>query len=138
MFGDMALAAITARLVRQWHSRLLAAPRPGVVTVAKCYRLLRTILGTAIEDGLIGRNPCVIKGAGVERSPERPVATIDKVYALADAIDPRYRMLVLLGTFTSLRFGELSALTRGRINLDTGLVTISQAASELSDGTHHR
>jgi hypothetical protein len=49
---------------------------PGPVTVAKAYRLLRTILNAAVEDGLLVRNPCTIKGAGVERSPERPIATI--------------------------------------------------------------
>jgi hypothetical protein len=36
----------------------------------------------------------------VERPEERPVATIAQVYALADAIEPRYRTLVLTATFT--------------------------------------
>ena len=133
--GTVPMAAITPRLVRQWHARLGGGASIGAVTVAKTYRLLRTVLTTAIEDGLISRNPCVIKGAGVERSPERPTATIAQVYAIADAVDPRYRMLVLLATFTSLRFGELAALTRRRVDLGTGLITISEAASELDDGT---
>jgi integrase len=134
-FADAALAEISTRLVRQWHARMVAAGTPGPITVAKSYRLLRSLLATAVEDGLIANNPCVIKGAGVERSPERPVATIEQVYALADAVEPRYRMLVLLATFASMRFGELAALTRSRIDLDTGLVTITEAASELNDGT---
>ena len=96
--------------------------QPGAVTVAKSYRLLRSILATAVEDGLIANNPCVIKGAGVERSPERPVATIPQVFALAEAVEPRYRMLILLATFASMRFGELGALTRSSIDLDTGLI----------------
>jgi integrase len=105
------------------------------VTVAKAYRLLRTILTTAVEDGIIGRNPCIIKGAGVERSPERPIASIEQVYRIADEVEPRYRLLVLLATFTALRFGELAALTRQGIDLERGLVSITRAASELSDGT---
>ncbi len=135
VLGAVPLAALTPRLVRQWHARLIDGASIGAVTVAKTYRLLRTVLTTAIEDGLISRNPCVIKGAGVERSAERPTATIAQVYAIADAVDPRYRMLVLLATFTSLRLGELAALTRRRVDLDTGLITISEAASELNDGT---
>ncbi len=134
-FADLALADISTRLVRQWHSRMLSAGQPGTVTVAKSYRLLRSLLATAVEDGLIATNPCVIKGAGVERSPERPVATILQVFALADAVGPRYRMLILLATFASMRFGELGALTRSSIDLETGLIEISQAASELADGT---
>jgi hypothetical protein len=53
-------------------------------------------MNTAVEDRLIGRNPCRIKGAGQERSAERPVLTIAQVFALADMIDQRYRGLVLL------------------------------------------
>ncbi len=34
------------------------------VTVAKAYRLLKAIMNTAVDDGLIRRNPCRIKGAG--------------------------------------------------------------------------
>lgn len=34
--------------------------------VAKCYRLLHAVLGTALEDELIVKNPCVLKGTGVE------------------------------------------------------------------------
>lgn len=134
-FAGADLSTLTAPAVRRWHARLVAADTPGPVTVAKCYRLLRTILNTAVEDSLLVKNPCVIKGAGVERSPERPVATIAQVYEIAAAMDPRYRMLVLLATFTSLRFGELAALTRRRFNLDKGLVSVTEAVSELRDGT---
>ncbi len=74
--GDREISAISPSVVRQWHGRLVAADRPGADTVAKCYRLLRTILGTAVTDELIAKNPCVLKGAGIENSPERPVASI--------------------------------------------------------------
>lgn len=39
-----------------------------------------------MDDGLIRRSPCRIKGAGQERSPERPVLAVPEVYALADAV----------------------------------------------------
>ena len=50
----------------------------SAVTVAKAYRLLKAILNTAVDDGLIRRNPCRIKGAGQEKSPERPVLTVPR------------------------------------------------------------
>jgi hypothetical protein len=34
------------------------------VAAAEAYRLLKAILNTAVDDGLIRRNPCRIKGAG--------------------------------------------------------------------------
>jgi integrase len=65
-------------------------------------------MNTAVDDGLIKRNPCRIKGAGTEDSPERPVLTVTQVYAVADAVGLRYRALVLLAAFTSLRWAELA------------------------------
>ena len=61
---------------------------------------------------MIRRNPCRIKGAGQEESPERPTLTIAQVYALADAVGQRYRPLILLAMFSSLRWGELGGLRR--------------------------
>jgi integrase len=94
-FGSTTIAGITEADVRRWPADMLSA---GVtpVTAAKAYRLLKAIMATAVDDGLIRRNPCRIKGASVKKSPERPVLTIGEVYALADAIGPRYRALVLL------------------------------------------
>lgn len=63
----------------------------GASTVAKAYRLLRAVLNTATDDEVIVRNPCRIKGAGVEATPERPVITLAQVLALAAAMPARYR-----------------------------------------------
>ena len=58
--------------LRTWRAGLLDAGHPGPVTVAKCYRLLRAVTNTAVADEVVVKNPCVVKGAGVER----PVATV--------------------------------------------------------------
>lgn len=79
--------------------------------------LLRAILNTAVEDRHLVVNPCSIKGAGIETSEERTIPTIGEVYALADAVTPRFRALVLLAAFGGLRRGELFGLTRGDIDL---------------------
>ena len=39
--------------------------------MAKAYQLLKTILNTAVADEVLARNPCVLRGAGAERTPER-------------------------------------------------------------------
>ena len=79
------------------------------ITTAKAYRLLRAVKNTTVDDGLIKRNPCRIKGAGQEKSAERPVLTITQVYAVAAAVAPHYRALILLAAFSSLRWSELAA-----------------------------
>jgi hypothetical protein len=63
-------------------------------------------MAAAVDDGLIRRNPCRIKAAGIEKSPERPVLTLTEVYALAEAVGPRYRALVLLACFCGLRWAS--------------------------------
>jgi hypothetical protein len=45
------------------------------------------------------RNPCTVKGAGQERAPEMRFATVAQVAALAEAIGPRYRALVLVAAY---------------------------------------
>ena len=80
--GDVPLDRLTPALVRRWYVSSIARQDLGRVTLAKCYRLLRAVLNTAVTDGLLARNPCVIKGAGTERSAERPVATLAQVWAL--------------------------------------------------------
>jgi excisionase family DNA binding protein len=103
--GKVELGKLTPTLVREWRSQLSTNLSPN--SVAKCYRLLRTILATAVVDELIVRNPCVIKGAGAERAAERPVATVEQVWALAGATPQRYRCLILLAGFLGFRRGEL-------------------------------
>jgi integrase len=119
--------------VRRWRKNLLDAG-VSAVTVAKAYRLLKAICNTAVDDGLIRRNPCRIKGAGQEKSPERPVLTVSQVYALAAATDERYRALVLLAVFGSLRWGELAALRRSDIDFQARTVRISRQLSERRGG----
>jgi integrase len=120
--------------VRAWRAGLLAGGT-GPITVAKGYRVLRTIMQTAVDDGLIRVNPCQINGAATERSPERPVLLVGEVYTLAAAVPDRWRALVLMATFCSMRWGELSGLVRADIDLDDGLVHIRRSVSELDDGT---
>lgn len=129
-FAAQTIAGITEADVRRWRADLLAA---GVtpVTAAKAYRLLKAIMATAADDGLIRRNPCRVKGAGTEKSPERPVLTVAQVYALADAAGPRYRALVLLACFCGLRWGELAALRRCDIDIETGTVRVARQLTEV-------
>ncbi len=131
--GKVELGKLTPSLVREWRSQLAANLSPN--SVAKCYRLLRTILETAVVDELIIRNPCVIKGAGAERTAERPVATVEQVWALADATPPRYRCLILLAGFLGLRRGELLGLECRHVDLLHRTLRVDQQQVELNDGT---
>jgi integrase len=132
-FGSRTLADIKEPHVRRWRRNVLDAGA-SAVTVAKAYRLLKAVFNTAVDDGLIRRNPCRIKGAGQEKSPERPVLTVAQVYALAEAVGGRYRALVLLAVFGSLRWDELAALRRLDIDIQARTVRVSRQLSEQRGG----
>jgi integrase len=133
VLGSVELVSLTPRSVREWHAQL-SGSNLGPNTVAKCYRLLRTILGTAVADELIVRNPCRIERAGVERSDERPIATVDQVWELAEVVEPRYRCLVLVAGFVGLRLGELLGLQRRHVNLLHAQLVVERQEQQLRGG----
>jgi integrase len=131
--GDKELKQVTPQDVRLWHAGLSAAGL-SANTAAKCYRLLRTIMSTAVSDELIARNPCQIRGASIERASERPTISAAQVWELADAVGTRYRCAVLLAGFMGLRVGELLGLERRHVDLHGAWLHIQQQEQELRQG----
>ncbi len=131
--GSLEIGEITTPRVRRWRAELLESGL-GEPSVVKAYQILRAMMNTAVDDGLVQRNPCRIKGAGVTKSPERPVLTVDEVLAVADAIEGRYRVMVLLAAFTGLRFGELAGLQRRDIEVEKRFVRVQRAVAEPNSG----
>ena len=131
--GRTRLIDLDPQQVRHWRHELLSG---GVSEsmAAKAYRLLRAVLNTAVEDGLIAKNPCQIRGAGTESPAERPTISASQAIDLADRMPEQYRLLVLLAVFASLRWGEVTALRRSDIDLDRATVTVCGALSERSSG----
>jgi integrase len=88
-------------------------------------------MAAAVDAGLIARSPCRnIKLPRVEREPPR-FLTPAEVARLADAIDPRYRALVLVAAYGGLRIGELAGLTRRRVDLLRGTVEVAEIVTEV-------
>jgi integrase len=131
-FENVQIGKVTPSMVRKWHAELSTELGPN--TVAKCYRLLRSIFKTAVDDELLARNPCKIEGAGVEHATERPAATSEQVWALADAMPDRYRCMVLVAGFAGLRMGELLGLERQHVNPLRRTLRVERQQQELNSG----
>jgi integrase len=131
--GHLRLEELTPSSVRAWHATLLRDGSP--TPTRQAYALLRAMLNTAVSDELLLRNPCLVRGAGVARSGERTTATLAQVQALADAVPPRYRMLILLAAWSGARWGELVALSRDRLDLERGTMRIDRQYVELEDNS---
>lgn len=125
-FGTTPLREITPAAVRVWHAAVLP-DRPTYRSHA--YSLLRTILGTAVTDGEIAANPCVIRGAGTAKRAKviRP-ASLEELEAIVHATPERYRAMILLAAWCALRFGELAELRRRDLDLERGIVRVRRAA----------
>jgi integrase len=132
--GETPLNQINAQRIRTWRANRTDAG-VGKPTLAKTYRILHAIFVTAVDDDLIRRNPCRIKGAGQDKANERPTATLDQVFGIAEAIQPRYRLMILLAAFAQLRFGELIALRRNSIDLTKMELRVRRATAEMEDGS---
>jgi integrase len=132
--GYVPIGKIDPPLVREWRASLLdrgASP----LQVAKAYRLLHAVLATAAdEDRLIRSNPCRVRGASAEKSPERPALTVDQVYELADLVPKSWRAFILVKTFGSLRWGEITALARMDVNFERSTIRVRRQLLELRSG----
>lgn len=110
-FGSRPLSMIGTSDVKAMVSDDLMSERYSSSAIRRHVIVLRVILGAAVDEGRLGRNPC----AGVKLPPEstRPMRFCEpaEVVALADA--PRldwHRPLVLTAAYVGLRWGELAGL----------------------------
>jgi integrase len=115
-FGDIPLGELDASTIGAWKAAMVAeglSPR----TVNTYLSLLGTILNAAVDDDHLARSPLLRRsGAGrAVATRNQPVRrrevwlTRKQLDRLAEAIDARYRALVLVAALTGMRWGELAA-----------------------------
>jgi integrase len=129
-FADAQLVAIDKLAVRE----LLAGLVEGGLSTSRirnAHQVLGQILTTAVEGGRLARN----QAAGV-RLPritpsEMHFLTAAQVEVLAEAVDARYRALVVFDAYTGLRAGELAALRVKHFDPLRGVCHVVEAATEV-------
>lgn len=107
--GDSTLADLTPAEVRAF-ARKLESSEMSSSTAYHVFCVLRLIVVTALQDGLVDKD--VTAGISVQRkgSKEKVIATPAQARAIQDAIDPHYRLLAETMFATGMRYGELMAL----------------------------
>ncbi|MDR0285553.1 MAG: site-specific integrase [Propionibacteriaceae bacterium] len=115
VLGETSLRRLTRQMIAAWWRKL-----DGSRSDDQAYSLLRTILNTAVEDGLLKENPCAVKGAG-KPSKQRSIDPPDPaaVQLVADEMPPRWRIGVLLAAWCGPRSGEVRELRRKDIVIRT-------------------
>ncbi|WP_306750848.1 tyrosine-type recombinase/integrase [Saccharothrix yanglingensis] len=105
----------------------------GERSVADIVGLLSRILGEAVDEGLIGSNPCRKLRLTTGDHPERPHATAGQIAGLAARVaSPDNAALIVTAAYTGLRWGELTGLQWSRV--DTG---IGEIRVDARDGALH-
>jgi integrase len=127
--GNVPLAKLTPSMLRGWLAGLTTKEgghsRPlSLGSVAQVYRTLNRVLAAAVDNESLGRNP--LRGVKPPRVAPEPMRFLsyEEVATLAEAIDPRYRALVLVAAYSGLRAGELIGLRRKHVDLLRRTITV--------------
>lgn len=127
------LDQLTKAEVDDWFIEL---PADKGTTRAHCYQLLRSVMTSAVDEDLVDRNPCRIRGAGAspERTKEPEPLSPAEFKALMAALPEKYRAVLAVGAGASMRFGEVASLRVRDVNLETGMVTVDGGMVRIKDG----
>jgi len=115
-FGDVPLAKISQLDVRAWVADL---NKEGLkpATVRLIYQIVSRAMDAAVDGGMIPLSPCRnISLPRIERGEPR-FLTQEEVHAIAAAVDPHYRTLILTAAYLGPRWGELAGLRPTRVDL---------------------
>ena len=135
-FGAMRLDAIGVLDVRLWVADLNDS-RLAPATVHKAYQTLSKILRSAVDAGLLAQTPCRrIDLPRIERDEMRFLAPVE-IAQLADAIEPRYRAMVLVASYCGLRLGELAGLRRAQVDLEARTIRVIENAVDVKGKIVH-
>lgn len=105
------LVALTPDVVRTWYAAQVESGKR--TQAARAYGLLNSILATAVTDGRMKANPCIIRGAQnatTGRKVEPPTAS--ELETMVKTIKPRFKAALDLAAWGALRFGEVTELRR--------------------------
>jgi integrase len=113
LLGDRQIGTLRRSDMKTFVAALAGKLAPSTVTTV--YAVLRTLMASAADDGLIPGNPCArVPLPRVEPRVLQPL-TAEQVRALAAAITPRYEVTVWLGAGAGLREGEVFGLLAERV-----------------------
>ncbi|WP_315661307.1 multidrug DMT transporter permease [Amycolatopsis sp. PS_44_ISF1] len=140
-WSGTALGDISRIAVKGWVNKTLRG-KLADKSVQDILVLLSMILGEAVDENLIGTNPCRKLRINFTDRPERPHAATDEVDALAGRMTPDDGLLSITAAYTGLRWGELAGLQwinthlgdNPRIDIDPQIGALHEPRGQLTLG----
>ena len=127
-WGDVAVADVKTAAVRAWVAALVA-DGVGVPTIENAFGLLRQIMGAAVEDARVPRNPCDGVKLPKRKHADRGYLSHAQVAALAGAVERNPEVVRFLA-YTGLRWGEMAALRVQDFDMLRRRVNVSRSVTE--------
>ena len=115
-FGGTPVGRITRADVQGWV-REMSEAGVGPDTVRRSSRILKAILGEAVEARMIPESPCRRISLPRPAHREQKYLTAEEVERLVAATDGRYRALVSSAAYLGCRWGELAGLKRENLDV---------------------
>lgn len=126
-FGKSKLTSITNNQIGQWITKEMQRGT-GAIVIKRSHGVLRQILGSAVLDGRLNRNPAIGVPLPRTKSKEKKALSFEQLRALADEVTG-YEALVLFAGTTGLRWGEIAALQCKDVSLLNRTVIVEKAIS---------
>jgi integrase len=131
--GAMVLQKLRPLHIEEWHITLRTKGRArgkgGVAprTIGHAHRMLSHVLNDAAENELVVRNVAQTKSA--PKVPDKEMTIVQDVPAFIAKMKPRacYFVPAMVSLFTGMRIGEVLALRWGRIDLERGLIKVTES-----------
>ena len=129
-WADVAVADVKSSAVKAWVAKMVAEDL-GVATIENAFGVLRQVLGAAVEDNRIARNPCDGVKLPKRQHADRGYLSHAQVVALAAAVDYLPEVVRFLA-YTGLRWGEMAALRVCDFDMLRRRVSVSRSVTEFN------
>jgi integrase len=95
-------------------------------------KLTKRLLYFAVDDGVLSRNVAARVKPRTTKREKIEILEPNELQAVLDHLGDRWRAMVLLDAFGSLRWSELAGLRRQNLDLEARTVTITQKVTEVN------
>ena len=135
-FEKRKLASIRPSEIQAWVTGLPLAPS----TAAVAYGKVAAVFRAAVDDRVTAFSPCA---RGIKIPPtsgvKKTMMSVDEVRVMAEAVNPRYRALMIMMAGTGLCRSEAVGITADRVNflkrtitVDRQLITYAKSVPEFA------
>lgn len=125
LLGEQKLISISQSaiqsLVNEWTRSDLAAR-----TVRRHYAVVKAIFSFAVRSDFMGRSPCRTINLPRVTDEFRHQLTVDDIERVAQAVGPRYSLMIYLGAVLGMRWGEVAGTKVRSINSENATLTVRE------------